>query len=355
MDIEHQLKCELLTSEIRLPEWFDHPFDKWLASSALQKSIRRGYTETALLMTRSFISHEPDYFWRRINVIALEDIGIANIELVNQVLWVSGKRKWIERVGASALAAYLVRAMCESLKDRNACEIPLAVDRHADYAWHRQHYPQIPHLQLIANLESSDFYERALAIWSLLGTKLYPANHFHSAGIALEAVLEHFDEPIATTIRLAKSKNAYALPVGILALADIKRGEQWIECEAPINPEYSGIYPLCALDQYTRGGKKAIHQWIMTNQPLKSFLREHLPYEEWMRYVCLLLFAVETENVNIRLRYDGWDDPLIKSAEGDLLSESFRGEELLQLIAIIRKEIPSLNTSRRSWLKQRTA
>jgi replication-associated recombination protein RarA len=47
--------------------------------SALQKSVRRGQEELALFWMDEMIdSGYINYFWRRMSVIVVEDIGLAN-------------------------------------------------------------------------------------------------------------------------------------------------------------------------------------------------------------------------------------------------------------------------------------
>ena len=78
-EIEQKIIAGLDATTTALPNSYPHRFDKWVCSSALQKSLRRGYLDTALLMARAFLDNDPAYFWRRINVIMLEDVGITTV------------------------------------------------------------------------------------------------------------------------------------------------------------------------------------------------------------------------------------------------------------------------------------
>lgn len=61
---------------------------KWALVSALQKSIRRGEKEVALHLLSAIDSmpEEYAYFWRRLSVIACEDIGLADDVLASFVV-----------------------------------------------------------------------------------------------------------------------------------------------------------------------------------------------------------------------------------------------------------------------------
>jgi hypothetical protein len=58
------------------------PCDRWLAASALQKAIRRGEALTAQRAARTLYRHDPLSAWRRLLVIAYEDIRIGALGAV---------------------------------------------------------------------------------------------------------------------------------------------------------------------------------------------------------------------------------------------------------------------------------
>ena len=58
------------------------PCDRWLAASALQKAIRRGDALTAGRAVRTLYRYDPRSAWRRLLVIAYEDIGIGALDAV---------------------------------------------------------------------------------------------------------------------------------------------------------------------------------------------------------------------------------------------------------------------------------
>ena len=69
------------------------PWDPYIAMSLLQKSIRRGDEKNALSAGIFLLNSNDRSFWKRLCICALEDVGIANLKLVAQVLLVDkGKR-----------------------------------------------------------------------------------------------------------------------------------------------------------------------------------------------------------------------------------------------------------------------
>ena len=56
--------------------------DRWLALRAMQKSIRRGDSLTAQRALRTLYQHDPSSTWRRLLIIACEDVGIGALGAV---------------------------------------------------------------------------------------------------------------------------------------------------------------------------------------------------------------------------------------------------------------------------------
>ena len=57
----------------------DRPYrwDPYVAKSQLQKGIRRGDVQNALIAARFLLQVNEKGFWRRLCIIALEDVGVA--------------------------------------------------------------------------------------------------------------------------------------------------------------------------------------------------------------------------------------------------------------------------------------
>ncbi len=68
--------------------------DKWLAASALQKAIRRGNEVEALLCARLIVDVDRQRLWRRLAVIAMEDVGIADIDAVADTVLAARSKTW---------------------------------------------------------------------------------------------------------------------------------------------------------------------------------------------------------------------------------------------------------------------
>src|SRR6202035_2197639 len=60
--------------------------DRWIASSALQKAIRRGDVNFALRAAYTCLAMDAASFWRGLPIIASEDIGLCDQEVTVPVI-----------------------------------------------------------------------------------------------------------------------------------------------------------------------------------------------------------------------------------------------------------------------------
>lgn len=97
--------------------------DHSLLSSGWQKAIRRGDVETAQRAVISLHGRDPGYVWRRLRGIALEEVSVADLELVGQVLAIAGKQVARQKLGDLALALHLTGRLARADKCRTACDL----------------------------------------------------------------------------------------------------------------------------------------------------------------------------------------------------------------------------------------
>ncbi len=102
--------------------------------SALQKEIRRGNTENAVVLAYEMLSTSPEleaYLWYRLQVISVEDVGFGNLTapiLINALHQMLGT--FTQDMGERILfAVHAVRYLCESEKDRSSDEMTIWVKR----------------------------------------------------------------------------------------------------------------------------------------------------------------------------------------------------------------------------------
>lgn len=332
-------------------------FEKYLYSSVLQKSVRRCYVESALNASRLFLEHDPAYIWRRINIIALEDVGIANLDLVSRCLWVSGKKDWRKKNGGDEHILYeLIEAMCLSAKDRNFCDAVEAADHHPDFRDVRYEYSGLSDEQLVELITSTQtgLYHRIIATWVLMGTSRYPSKNITSYRNQSDKVIGAYialgvPEKVIELFKLAKGKSSDNMAVGIMPVwfhVVTQKLVQSVAREKLLSDEIVNGIPLAAFDKHTWQGKKAIERFCYSCTPLNEFLKQHVRQEEWVRYVGWVLFCIEGDNVNRRLKYEGYFEPKWRMLEGQLITTTFLRGNLSHLKTIMLQNLHSLNKAR---------
>jgi hypothetical protein len=106
------------------------PCDRWLAASALQKAIRRGDALTAQRAARTLYRHDSRSAWRRLLVIAYEDIGIgAPDAMISTTLRGANANARRDAGGDEAAALATSEMLAAAPKDRSA-DLPFAVVLH---------------------------------------------------------------------------------------------------------------------------------------------------------------------------------------------------------------------------------
>ena len=96
--------------------------------SALQKEIRRGNTENAVLLGYEMVITSPaleDYLWRRLIVISVEDIGFGE---PSAPIMVNSLNQMVRTLDRSAgerklFAVHAIRYLCSCQKDRSSDEM----------------------------------------------------------------------------------------------------------------------------------------------------------------------------------------------------------------------------------------
>jgi hypothetical protein len=110
-------------SETEAPPHFPgHPVQKWLYASALQKSIRRGHTHCAIRFAIQLHSLDEQYAWRRLAVIALEDIGFGDPLAVALTLEANRSHRFRQQLGERWVLATIVTSLAEAVKSRALCD-----------------------------------------------------------------------------------------------------------------------------------------------------------------------------------------------------------------------------------------
>lgn len=257
------------------------PCDKWLASSAWQKSVRRGQTETALRAAMTFWEADRRGFWRRMLLAVVEDIGIGSAETVTKVLTACAHTSWRGQVNDLHVALHLTRLICAANKSRLADQVFIIAERAPEYAGLRTRLATADDKMLADYVlhEKSPLIERALCLWYLAGMRRFPSDRMPARAGSIEKaveILQSLNAPADLTAAciavLTKTQYPLTLFMPLLAQAVQTMPRPlyvWYD-KLHLPQDVDGI-PAHAADTFTRVGKAAIRQFQQTVPDLKQF------------------------------------------------------------------------------------
>ena len=257
--------------------------DPWIVSSLLQKSIRRGETEIARCAALTLFKHRGSSVWRRLMVIAFEDVGIGGLDVVMTTVAVAGDSAWRKNHGGDLrLAVELARLLAQAPKDRSADYLCDARDHPmlADF-WRAMERASLKSRLSHMRDQALGLPQRAVAALSALGIGSR-GDILRGTG-GLEALLTTFRElevpeelVAATGIAAARTRETITAMVPLIWLAARKSEKRVGDCTVPHLVKADDV-PLYALDKHTRLGREAIWRFACENDLVRACLARFVP------------------------------------------------------------------------------
>ena len=281
--------------------------DRHIAASLLQKSIRRGHTNWALIAAQRLFDVQPSRFWRRLVITLFEDVGLLDRQLVLDVLGSAPRRNFAPV--SWTVAAYLVRRLCETPKTQVANNL-LHLGRY-----------DINEAEVMVDFDllsveeacfwitdtSHSLVQRAKAVWQFSGVAC--AGHVVKHPLAdperVIAVLTELSSGLSSEViaREGVRLTGHVLPLVCVLEADTSARPDKIEVAPdPMPPEeiMAGL-PSWVLDQYTRAGKATLRRARYECPSIAADLEGRTISAE-QRYRTLADAHFEFESANLSLR-----------------------------------------------------
>lgn len=109
----------------RIPLSAPAPSERWVLASALQKAIRRGKVEAAIIAADRLLAVDPSYTWQRLRVIAFEDIGLGDVEASCIVLEACRNGRFRAKLGTRRALFAAVGTLAQATKSRDLTHLLL--------------------------------------------------------------------------------------------------------------------------------------------------------------------------------------------------------------------------------------
>lgn len=256
--------------------------DPWLLSSALQKSVRRGDTELAASAAGALYRARGSSIWRRLSVVAVEDVGIACCEALIDVSAICSDRSLRRKLGGDEEAArFIARRLASAPKCRAADLLASTICYHPALEALRNRVLSLSCGERLSWVSGSSrsFYERSVAAWYSSGLA---TDHKPYSAADLRSLLTVFGEigaPLAMIDDVAEAATRTREP--FCALLPLL----WLEAHSGHEPPRTvhhhlpptgavGGLPLWALDFHTRAGRASIQRLIRENEEMRRILQE---------------------------------------------------------------------------------
>lgn len=329
------------------------PGDVYLLASTMQKAIRRGETNNALRAGYSLWNMDRQRFWKRLHIIALEDVGVADTEALIQTLIATAnpiqRRNW----GDLRTGLYLIQLLCRSLKTRMADSLYIQAEKSPVYAALRQELAAAHHDDLAERVvdENAPLVERALALWFLAGTKRYRSDHLPirhgdmDAAIGSLSALNISGDLVPACLSVV-GRTPYPLAIMtplIWQYVEGQRGKFEIRKEKIVPVAEAEGVPLYALDVFTRSGQTAFRQWQKEVPALKYFS---------VRQIGIAVFYIEGQRLDKCLTSPDMDDFMEAGQWVDAESTGLCLAEYFALRDLVQEHFPVLQEIRTKQLRR---
>lgn len=324
--------------------------DPWIVSSLLQKSVRRGETDIAQRAALTLLKWRGSAIWRRLMIIAFEDVGAGNSDAVIMTVAAGCDAAWRRARGEDArVVAALTTLLAEAPKDRSADHLVGAKDHPAlaDFAEGMASAPVEARLSSARDRELS-LQHRAIATYFTCS-----AGHDVVSKPGLEALLALFRELgvpedlcTATGIAAVRTREPITVMVPLIWSA-VSMSKDMAVCDCPVPPLVTAAdLPLYALDEHTRLGREAIRRFARENEDVRNCLDQYVPTAQRRRTANVGAFYVDAAPLAKRLVWDQSAALETFGTERDLLHAGVHPEGIEPLLRAMRANLGHLNKLR---------
>jgi replication-associated recombination protein RarA len=108
--------------------------DRWIASSLLQKSIRRSDADLAYRAGCRFLELDRSGIWRRLIIIAFEDVGVRDVGALIDTVFAIASTECRRTCGEASVLKFIVRRLAEAPKDRSGDYLICAAHDHGCFS-----------------------------------------------------------------------------------------------------------------------------------------------------------------------------------------------------------------------------
>lgn len=322
--------------------------DKWLAASAMQKAIRRGQTNIALSAGFSLLYSDSEKLWRRLQVIALEDISLAQPDSTRDILRLCSQNQWRRKYLSDDRALrYVIMKLCNANKSRIANDLLCIVNVHPAETEVALEFYKLSNQQLADIYLSSQYSveHRLIAGWYICGVyRRRYRNMKQRKGDWRYFLSLHNSAKYPEALQLSLKQGCSSGEGHFRAIAlswEMINNAETIE----FRNECTQVTPFCGFwksevfDIHTIYGQSAYKSVVKTNNPLSSFMRTYFPEQNHVRMLGMSLFAVEGMQLDKREIFGEIDKLLDKATDAYVANYNLSGSAKNEFFEIVKSNI----------------
>lgn len=280
--------------------------DRWLLVSALHKAVRRGRVPIAVALALEVLNVNASYLWRRLCVVALEDIGFGDPQTCALVLAAASDAAVRQSLGPRRVLTLLVTMLACAVKDRTLCDL--------------------------VNIENAK-----------LGRELYVNKR------PFQNEVSATDMPFLAKYMALKGSEMmrdplyWAVPIQWQMMQGQKISVQVNEL---VEDELINGVPASGYDQLNAVGKRAIGYFCKACEPVRMILEKH-PIADRIAAIGGIIFLVEGSKLDRQLDFPGMMSVYEAAQVSDLHHIGcMTVEEQQELVKTVEENIPALNQAR---------
>lgn len=351
-------QLERLVDQNRKPRPLPHISfpDKWVAASCMQKAIRRGEAAVAASACGWLFNIDRKMCRRRIAVTSLEDIGIADVELVGCAVFASLQPSLVPVAIRYAALEAVVVGMAMSPKERSGDYMQTTLELHSSAEALKQTFQEQSCDDLVSSAQDEiiDWRGRSLAATMLAGTtSLYGSSLPLVSGDQdaycwmVERLRVPFWMPDISLVAYRGTREAMSVqyPIKVSLGRDIEVTQHTLENSAKTN----GI-PHYSLDMHTRLGKQAFRCLVDQSKSIRQLITSITSRTSGYKAIEWMMFYIEAVLLDREVSFVGYQDIKWQGIEADLARSGFQSIANRQLKSYLQNSHLELEKIRTNLL-----
>jgi hypothetical protein len=334
----------------------DTAMDRWVAMSALQKAVRFDDVSVAVAASNALLcAGETAAIWRRIRIIAVEDVGIGDPYVMAFVLWLVRQRELRDELGDQRIVNIALSLMCSATKSRDMADVAFwgTLPASIDVTMHQ--YGATPSDELIKYARDSSL---SMAARYAASRALFPARHpkvkYRRRPHQSDRLELYRAHGMPSVLQYAIENDIAFGGDALTSAACVVWARLSASTQVDARPDLMGDapslmiggVPAATYDRYTRIGRWVLAKLLREHQPWKTFF-SHFSAAQPLQCVMRALFYIEGGKLHPRLNYEGaadlyWSVLEAKFASTGIPSMDQGGWELLSLTREALPQIISL-------------